>query len=106
MLAADADVQQLPLMKDKLLGSERIMRAGACLDADCRVLEKGSAGWTLPQWGCSWRTSGLSRSSWFPLHRARMPQLLQHLSRLLAPTPDRSWWLDVFTTAFPGQEPC
>ena len=82
------------------------MRAGACLDADFGVLEKVSAGWTLPQWGCSWRTSGLSWASWFPLHRACTPQLLQHLSCLLAPTPGRSWWLGVFTAAFPGREPC
>lgn len=101
-------VKQLPADEKKInySVSEWIMWSGAHPDADCQVLEKGSAGWTLPRWGCSWRTSGLSLSSWFPLHGAYMPQLLQHLSCLLAPTPDRSWWLDVFTAVFPGQEPC
>lgn len=78
-------------MESKLLGVCMARAVGARPDADCRVLEKGSVGFTLPQWGCSWGTSGLSRPSWFPLHRAPMSQLLQHLSCLLAPTPDRSW---------------
>lgn len=99
-------VEQLPLMESKLLGVCMARAVGARPDADCRVLEKGSAGWTLPQWGCSWRTSGLSQPSWFPLHRAHMSQLLQHLSCLPAPTPDRSWGLDASTAVFPGQEPC